>query len=166
MQGTAMVLMTILGCDDTVTQCHYVETVDRQWVSVQECDAATEDQLARFTGLQYPVIVAACETAAADVAQNDGLPESASGEPETEATAADSAIVETAPAGPVPPADVPGTQAEAETEPGRLAIQKQRVERLMKRVVEILPDTDSIKSLAAKPAHVVTDTYAWVVKKL
>ena len=33
MQGTAMVLMTILGCDDSVTQCHYVETVEREWAS-------------------------------------------------------------------------------------------------------------------------------------
>lgn len=155
MQGTAMVLMTILGCDDTVTQCHYVETVEREWVSVQDCDAATEDQLARFADLQFPVVVAACETASDDVAQQDGaLPESAAAAPEEGMTP------------PAEMADAPVAPVATDEEPGRLAIQKQRVERLMKRAVDILPDADSVKALAAKPAHVVTDTYAWVVKKL
>ena len=162
MQGTAMVLMTILGCDDSVTQCHYVETVEREWASIQECDAATEDQLARFTNLEFPVVVAACETAVAEAGEDGALPDSATAEP----VPVEHASAQSGQAAPAPPADVTGVQAEAEAEPGRLARQKQRVERLMGRVADILPDADSIKSLAAKPAHVVTDTYAWVVKKL
>ncbi len=150
MQGAALILMTIMGCDDTVTQCHHIETVDTRWETIQQCDAATEAQLARFGDEQYPVIVAACETALADATLQDTAPEG-------------TVVTELAPDAKVPPAPIPDIAQDDSDNPDT---DKRLVARLMTRVTDILPDADSIKSLAAKPAHVVTDTYAWVVKKL
>ena len=116
----------------------------------------------KVTAPQRDATLAACETAVADAGQDGALPDSAAVEP----VPVENASAQSEQATPVPPADVAGMQADAESEPGRLAMQKQRVERLMKRAVDVLPDADSIKSLAAKPVHFVTDTYAWVVKKL
>ncbi|MCF3639798.1 hypothetical protein LXM94_07420, partial [Rhizobium sp. TRM95111] len=58
----ALIVMTILGCDDSVTQCHYIDTVNRSWQTVALCDAQSETQIARYQNRSYPVIVAVCET--------------------------------------------------------------------------------------------------------
>jgi len=57
----ALVVMTIMGCDDSATQCHYIETVETSWQTVELCDAQAERQMDRHQN--YPVIVAVCETA-------------------------------------------------------------------------------------------------------
>ena len=59
---TALILMTILGCDDSATQCHYVEMVDKRWATIQACDASSEDTLKLYGNLPYPVVVAVCQT--------------------------------------------------------------------------------------------------------
>ena len=58
----ALIIMTILGCDDSATQCHYVEMRDERWATVQSCDAASEDRLRTYSNLDYPVVVAVCQT--------------------------------------------------------------------------------------------------------
>ena len=42
----ALIVMTILGCDDTASQCHYVATEQHQWTSVELCKLDTEKTLA------------------------------------------------------------------------------------------------------------------------
>ncbi|CAN7295310.1 hypothetical protein [Rhizobium sp. LjRoot258] len=56
-----LVAMTILGCNDSVTQCNYIATVERQWQSVATCDADSERQLKHFTNVSYPTVIAVCE---------------------------------------------------------------------------------------------------------
>ncbi|SEH90096.1 hypothetical protein SAMN05216228_101183 [Rhizobium tibeticum] len=56
-----LVAMTILGCNDSVTQCNYIATVEKQWQSVAMCDADSERQLKHFTNVSYPTVIAVCE---------------------------------------------------------------------------------------------------------
>lgn len=58
----ALIVMTILGCDDSATQCHYIDTVDRSWQTVALCDAQAETEINRRQNSNYPVIVAVCES--------------------------------------------------------------------------------------------------------
>lgn len=59
---TALVLMTILGCDDTATDCQHVATLQQRWTSIELCDAESETKLGDFANASYPVIVAVCQT--------------------------------------------------------------------------------------------------------
>lgn len=59
----AIIVMTILGCDDSATQCHYIDTADRSWQTVALCDAQAEAYINRHQNSNYPVIVAVCESA-------------------------------------------------------------------------------------------------------
>lgn len=154
---TALVLMTILGCDDTATQCHYVDTVDRQWQSVQQCDSVSERYLDRFDNVDYPVVVAVCETAAPEMQPGDGTK--------------DQAVLAEADGGesyPVPKEDLTGeAEKPVDGTAGSMAIAEPTLSgRVRATIARVVPDMDGLKSLAAKPVHVVTDTYAWVAKRL
>lgn len=82
----ALVVMTIMGCDDSATQCHYIETVETSWQSVELCDAQAERQMDLHQNHNYPVIVAVCETAADRMTA-----ETVEADPQEEATPADEA---------------------------------------------------------------------------
>ncbi|WP_028744517.1 hypothetical protein [Rhizobium mesoamericanum] len=56
-----LVAMTILGCNDAVTQCNYIATVEKQWQTIALCDAASEKQLKNYTNVSYPTVIAVCE---------------------------------------------------------------------------------------------------------
>jgi hypothetical protein len=58
----ALIIMTILGCDDTATQCHYIEKVETSWATMEACDADSEARLKAYATHNYPVIVAVCQT--------------------------------------------------------------------------------------------------------
>ncbi|NTJ42268.1 hypothetical protein G6L28_06595 [Agrobacterium larrymoorei] len=69
---TALVLMTILGCDDSATDCQHVATLQQRWTSIELCDAESEKQLGNFANASYPVVVAVCQTPETQTAtQND-----------------------------------------------------------------------------------------------
>lgn len=152
---TALVLMTILGCDDAAVQCHYVEAVDRQWTSIQACEADSESNLDRFMHLEFPVVVAVCEsTAAGTVPDNPG----------------ESAVAQV-PAGDGirrPSVDIPAANGQAATDEENPAgaIVPPLTERIRRTIDRALPSLDDAKALAAKPVHFVTDTYAWVAKRV
>ncbi|AJD41321.1 hypothetical protein RGR602_CH01991 [Rhizobium gallicum bv. gallicum R602sp] len=55
-----LVAMTIFGCNDSVTQCNYVATVDN-WDTVAMCDAESEKRLKSFADANYPTVIAVCE---------------------------------------------------------------------------------------------------------
>lgn len=61
MMQTAFILMTILGCDDSATDCHHIATLDKRWSSVQLCDAVSEKQLGAYSNANYPVVIAVCQ---------------------------------------------------------------------------------------------------------
>ncbi len=58
---TAMVIMTILGCDDGTVDCHYIATINQRWTSVALCNAVSEKELAAFTNVSYPTVMAVCQ---------------------------------------------------------------------------------------------------------
>jgi hypothetical protein len=58
---TALIMMTILGCDDGLSQCDYIDTPKERWVSVELCHAASERLLTTFTDVSYPTVIAVCQ---------------------------------------------------------------------------------------------------------
>lgn len=174
---TALIIMTILGCDDTATQCHYVEMLDERWANIQSCDAASEEKLQTYSIISYPVVVAVCQTP-----EDTGLGEVA-GEP----AAADAAPTAggnaeaTLPKAPVPKADIPvavetsGAQAPKVDVPVATPLGAEDTEvpaahrglfaRAVNQVSEILPDPENLKALVTGPVHVVADGYSWVARR-
>lgn len=137
----ALIVMTILGCDDSVTQCHYIDTVDTTWQTVALCDAQSEAQMTRYQNSNYPVVVAVCETNGnqqnADV-QEDVTPSSAS-----EAASA--------------PAPTTGTETPA-ADAGLAS-------RTLTMLRQHLPDAPSLRETMAKPFRYAENGYSWVVRK-
>lgn len=140
---TALIVMTILGCDDNVTQCHYVATAQEHFVSVALCDAASEKILAGFSGVNYPMLVAVCQPPESQTAAIPAPP----------ANANKPAATEIAPL-PGPAASLP------EEERQSLAA------RAVGKIRKVLPDTADIRMVFETPLHVVADSYSWVAKKI
>ena len=66
---TALIMMTILGCDDSVSQCAFVETAPERFVSIELCNAASENVLGRYTHMGYPTAVAVCQMPPPDITE-------------------------------------------------------------------------------------------------
>ncbi len=75
----ALIVMTIMGCDDSATQCHYIDTVDRSWQTVALCDAQAETWINRHQDKNYPVIVAVCESSSDRMTADVAVPDTAIG---------------------------------------------------------------------------------------
>ncbi|MGJ8572727.1 MAG: hypothetical protein ACSHXI_18720 [Hoeflea sp.] len=162
----ALIIMTILGCDDSATQCHYVEMRDERWATVQSCDAASEDRLKGYSNLNYPVVVAVCQTPG-----DTGLAEVAD-EPEQDTVQAPAPEADTSLTSvtPIPKADIPEAQTATldATEPA-VAItpdaEPGMTTRVLNLVKEALPEKARVKALLSEPVHVVTDSYSWVIQR-
>lgn len=139
----ALIVMTILGCDDSVNECHYVATAQQHFVSVELCDAATEKVLEGYSGINYPMVVAVCQPPDKQTADMQTPPEGA----------AKPTVDEPAPL-PGPAASLP------EEERQSLAA------RAISKIRNVLPETSDIKMVFATPLHVVADGYSWVAKKI
>ena len=137
----ALIVMTIMGCDDSATQCHYIDTVDRSWQTVALCDAQAETYINRHQDKNYPVIVAVCESSGdrmtADVA-----------EPAPEAKPAEAATQ----------AEIPVPAETAEARQGLAA-------RTLNFVKKAIPDTAALKAAVTKPVRYAEDGYSWVIKR-
>lgn len=134
----ALILMTILGCDDSATNCHYVATAEQRWATVELCDVDSEKQLEKYSNVNYPMVVAVCQTPdpkklAGGALEPESPPEIATAEkpPETPV------VVE---------------------EPGLAA-------RAMIRVRDALPTVSGMRNVVEKPVHFVADGYSWVARK-
>ena len=161
---TALILMTILGCDDSATQCHYVDMLDERWVTIQACDARSEEKLQLYSNINYPVVVAVCQTPEdTGVAEHGGVSvrEPWTGMDIAKSNRTDSEI-------PVPKSDIPdpviattpeiAAGAEETSEAGIAS-------RAFTRFKEALPEAETLKAIVAEPVHVVTDSYSWVAKR-
>ncbi|TCU34211.1 hypothetical protein [Rhizobium azibense] len=130
-----LVAMTILGCNDSVTQCNYVATIDKHWDSVAMCDAQSEKRLKSFTGANYPTVVAVCKAPKPEIAPDQPkVAESLS-------------------------AQVPPFQETGRKGVGAFAI------RIPDQVHAHLPTGESVKHTLEKPVHFVTDGYSWAVQR-
>lgn len=139
----ALIVMTILGCDDSVTQCHYIDTVKHTWQTVALCDAQSEAQINRFQNSNYPVVVAVCESNSDQ--QNADLHDDLS------AAATQQASV---------PQPAPSTEpSPLETEPRGLAA---RTLAMLKRN---LPEASALRQTMVKPFRFAEHGYSWVVRK-
>ncbi|EJZ21644.1 hypothetical protein NE852_10745 [Rhizobium sp. Pop5] len=137
-----LIAMTILGCDDSVSQCSYVATVDKRWETVAACDAEAENRLKAYANVSYPSVIAVCEAPKALAAAEPPKP-----------TPLPAATAETAP---VPTAD-------AEEPVGRLA---GFAENIAGQVRAHLPSGRDVKETLSKPVHFVSASYSWVVTRL
>jgi hypothetical protein len=142
--NSALIIMTILGCNDAGTDCHYIATVNQRWPTIEMCDSVSEKQLPSYTNAPYPVLIAVCQN-----------PETIAG-----ATPTPTEKPATAPAtadAPQPPTPIEQdvSQQEKETLAGR-AIQ---------RVRNVLPTTEGVKTLMNKPVRLVEDGYSWVARR-
>lgn len=131
-----LIAMTILGCDDSVTQCSYIATVDKRWETVSTCDAETERQLMLYANASYPTVIAVCE------------PPKSGASPETKVTNA------------APPPPEPSERQEPEDGIGGF------VARITHQVRAHLPSGEAIKPALTKPVHLVTAGYSWAVARL
>jgi len=154
--NAALVVMTILGCNDSGTDCKYIATAQERWPSVAMCDSVSEDHLPTYANQPYPVLIAVCQDPEIASIPNVGpIPvtrPSASQETQPAETNTSDTSVDTN-AQKVEVAEV--TPEEAETLAGR-AIQ---------RVKTVLPTTEGVKTLMTKPVRLVEGGYSWVARK-
>ncbi|WLS02352.1 hypothetical protein [Shinella oryzae] len=136
----ALIVMTLMGCDDSATQCHYIDTVDRSWQTVALCDAQAETYINRHQDKNYPVIVAVCETAS------------------------DRMTAEVTPTPDPAPADTTGETPlplPAETVEARQGLAARTLSFLKKAI----PDRQSLKAAVTTPIRYAEDGYSWVAKR-
>ena len=142
---SAMIVMTILGCDDSVSQCRYVSSVSGTWTTIETCDAESQKQLPKFTNSNYPVIVAVCETSG-----------TATADARAHETPAKEATVAT---------DIPAPNAEAVPEP-----HAQEPQGLPRRALAliggVLPDGTKLRQAVTAPIHSIGNGYSWIARKL
>lgn len=60
---TALVAMTIVGCDCDAKLCEYIGETPAKWSNIADCEAAMKDQMLRHRkGFSYPVVSGICRT--------------------------------------------------------------------------------------------------------
>ncbi len=60
---TALVAMTVMGCDCDAKLCEYIGETPAQWATVAECQAAMKTQIEKRRDLDYPLISGVCRAA-------------------------------------------------------------------------------------------------------
>jgi len=137
--NSALIVMTILGCNDAGTDCHYIATAESRWPSIEMCNSVSEQQLSGYANQPYPMLIAVCQKPEATEVAKAPVPQSRPEAPQ-----------------PAPAiADEPVTQQEKETLAGR-AIQ---------RVKTVLPTTEGVKTLMTSPVRLMENGYSWVAKR-
>ncbi|MDV4154570.1 hypothetical protein ACCT14_07120 [Rhizobium brockwellii] len=134
-----LIAMTILGCDDSISQCNYVATVDKRWETVAACDAEAERRLKTYVNVNYPSVIAVCEAPKAIAAAEPPKP------------------------APVPAAAPEVAVSEPEEPAGRIA---GFAEGIAGQVRAHLPSGKSVRDTLTKPVHFVSASYSWVVTRL
>lgn len=139
--NAALVVMTILGCNDSGTDCNYITTAQERWPTVAMCDAVSEETLPNYANQPYPVIIAVCQ---------NPEPETASAVPDTMQQQAQA---------PVNAPEATSTPEINEEQNRTLA------GRAIQRVRNVLPTTEGVKTIMTKPVRLVEDGYSWVARK-
>ncbi|MGG7579796.1 hypothetical protein [Rhizobium sp. Nf11,1] len=127
-----LIAMTILGCDDSVSQCSYVATVDKRWETVAACDAEAERRLKAYANVSYPSVIAVCEAPRALAAAEPPKP-----------APVPVAAADTAPVAPEEPRGLAGF-----------------AENIAGQVRSHLPSGRDVKETLSKPVHFVSASYS------
>ncbi len=143
--NSALIVMTILGCNDAGTDCHYIATAENRWPSIELCNSVSEQQLSGYANQPYPMLIAVCQKPETTEIAKAPIPQS---RPETPQPAPSAQLAPTL-------VEEPVTQQEKETLAGR-AIQ---------RVRTVLPTTEGVKTLMTSPVRLVENGYSWVAKR-
>lgn len=57
----ALIVLSLLGCDDTGAQCHYLQAAEHHYQTLEQCRAASPDYIEKVgAGADYPTVVATC----------------------------------------------------------------------------------------------------------
>ena len=65
---SAIVAMTLLGCDCEAKVCTYIGEASPQWDSVASCEASMKTQVLARSNLDYPLVTAECRAVAGEPA--------------------------------------------------------------------------------------------------
>ncbi|ACP25049.1 hypothetical protein NGR_c12680 [Sinorhizobium fredii NGR234] len=137
----ALIVMTILGCDDNVTQCHYISTVNGTWPSIAQCDRESQKELPKFSDKNYPVVVAVCETSGTDMAAAD--PEQA----------------------PTATPEINAAPQQAATAPAKQEEKPGLPKRALTWLGGAVPDREKLQAIVSAPVHYMEDGYSWVARR-
>ena len=61
---TALVAMTVIGCDCDARLCEYISESPAQWASVEACEAAVKTKVVQSPGVDYPLVTGICRVVA------------------------------------------------------------------------------------------------------
>lgn len=140
--NSALIVMTILGCNDSGTDCHYIATANQRWPTIAMCDAVSEEQLPNYANHPYPVIIAVCQNPeVARLPLSIPVPQTKPQQPENEIT--------------------PEGQFAEVTEEEKRSL----AERAIERVRNVLPTTEGVRTLVNSPVRLMEDGYSWVAKR-
>ncbi|QQM31817.1 hypothetical protein JET14_06535 [Martelella lutilitoris] len=148
MSVAALIVVTILGCDDSLTRCQYIDTAPDTYESVALCDEALERDLSHYKYSEYASVIGVCrsedepiETALGGMA--------VTGIPEEQTRLA---------AGPQP-----GNDGHVPEHGNRLLI---LADGALDKAVSVLPDKAQVRAVLVAPVDAVKDGYAWAVGRL
>ncbi|WP_176083886.1 hypothetical protein [Martelella sp. HB161492] len=137
-----LIMMTIFGCDDSLTQCEYIDTAATHYDTIAHCDSALETTLARYEKANYPTIIAVCQ-------DPDKPPQMLAGNMPEQA-----------------PAEAPATaDNNDQPSPGSIAMLRNFAGGLLNSIRASLPSNETISAALVKPVHIVTNSYSWVLRK-
>ncbi|MGE0280053.1 MAG: hypothetical protein AB7P20_05500 [Rhizobiaceae bacterium] len=74
---TAIVAMTVLGCDCDAKVCAFVSETPPQWSSIDDCKSAGTAAILRNSKLDYPLVTVECRLAVGTVAEPAAVPSAA-----------------------------------------------------------------------------------------
>lgn len=134
-----LIAMTILGCDDSVTQCNYIASPEKRWDTVAQCDADMERRLPTYANVHYPTVIAVCQPIQVVAAT-------------------------TPPKTAVEPPAMPPVKADAQPKPSHGIVGF--TARAIDQARNMLPSVDSVKTVLIQPVHFASDGYSWVAKRL
>ncbi len=59
---TALVAMTIVGCDCDAKLCEYIGETPAKWATIADCEAAMKSQVLHHKNFDYPLVSGVCRT--------------------------------------------------------------------------------------------------------
>jgi hypothetical protein len=139
----AMIVMAIMGCDDSATKCTQLSLSEPRWETVAACDKDSEQELARYSNVKYPMVIAICQSP--EVTKAEAMQDNTAHQQQQQGPAAPPPTAETAPKNPEKP---------------------NLLQRTFGVIKEAIPTTEGVKSAVVKPVHVIADGYSWVVRKI
>ena len=140
---TAMIVMAIMGCDDSATKCTQLSLSEPKWETVAACDKDSEQELSRYSNVHYPMVIAICQSP--EVKKAEAMQDNTAIQRQSQANAA-----------------LPPTAETATREPEKPNL----LQRTFGVIRQAIPTTEGIKSAVVKPVHVIADGYSWVVRKI